>query len=321
MTGAKQGTPEWLAERRTMIGASEAAAAMGLSPWTTPLELYLRKRGELPEAEETMAMRRGKALEPVILDAYERRTDGHWLVRSPPIYRHKEYPWMGTSFDALRFAGGCTTRPRVVEAKAVSFFASKAFGDPGTDEVPDYYLIQVQHQLEVALSIWPDADNVADLVALVDGEDEERVYPIAYCPEVAHEIVERERELWDRITTGGPPDPTCRADIEALYQRSRPVTVEATPDVILSCSRVATLKARIKEEEEELDRYLEVIQLAMLDAEVLAFRGQTLATWKTGKPRRSLDLDAMRAKHPKLVEKFTREGKAARTFLLKERKS
>ena len=35
----------WLAQRRNGIGASDIAAVLGISPWKTPLQLYMDKRG------------------------------------------------------------------------------------------------------------------------------------------------------------------------------------------------------------------------------------------------------------------------------------
>ena len=54
---------EWLEWRREGIGASDAPVIMGVSPWTTPLQLWenklLGKSGQL----ETSSMRRGKDME------------------------------------------------------------------------------------------------------------------------------------------------------------------------------------------------------------------------------------------------------------------
>ena len=37
--------------RRTYLGGSDTAAILGLSPWKSPLELYLEKIGEAPEQD------------------------------------------------------------------------------------------------------------------------------------------------------------------------------------------------------------------------------------------------------------------------------
>ena len=40
------GTAEWLEERRSYLGASEMAGALGLSPWDDPISVWERKIGE-----------------------------------------------------------------------------------------------------------------------------------------------------------------------------------------------------------------------------------------------------------------------------------
>ena len=319
MTGHPQGSPEWLAERRTMIGASEAAAALGISPWTSPLELYKRKRGELPEVETTMAMRRGTALEPVILDAYAEKyatPEGDALTCSPPIHRHADHLWMGASFDALR-----GSPPRVVEAKSVSYFASRSWGEPGTDEVPDYYLVQVMHQLEVALSIWPDAEKTAHLVALVEGEEDIRVYPITYDADLAAAIVAAERDLWERIQAGNPPDPTTGADVSMLFPRSTAEVVIASADVYAAWEELVEVRARLKADEARKKELADLLQVAMLDHDTLADAdGRKLVTWKTGKPRRVLDSARMASEHPEIAEGYYIDKPGNRSFLVKEPK-
>src|SRR4051812_1639091 len=67
-------SPAWYAARSTGIGASEIAAAAGLSRYATPLEIYARKRGLMPEIEDNDAMRLGRKLEPVVKSEFCERT-------------------------------------------------------------------------------------------------------------------------------------------------------------------------------------------------------------------------------------------------------
>jgi putative phage-type endonuclease len=76
-----QGSPEWLAYRLAKRNASESAAVMGLSPWTTPYQLWQIKTGRLVQATN-LAMQHGTNLEPVARLAYETRTG---LVMQPLV--------------------------------------------------------------------------------------------------------------------------------------------------------------------------------------------------------------------------------------------
>ena len=60
-------------DRKTAIGASEAAAILGLSPYETQWDVFLRKTGQAPEFSDSVYTRAGDALEPLIGQLYEER--------------------------------------------------------------------------------------------------------------------------------------------------------------------------------------------------------------------------------------------------------
>jgi hypothetical protein len=78
---------EWLAERNNSVGASEAAAALGVCSYQSPIELWQKKCGLAPPVVENEAMQWGLALEPVIAAEYERRT-GRAVGRRQQFVRH-----------------------------------------------------------------------------------------------------------------------------------------------------------------------------------------------------------------------------------------
>ena len=58
-----QGSPEWLVYRLGQRNASESAAVLGMSPWTTPYMLWMQKTARSTQAV-TLPMQRGTELEP-----------------------------------------------------------------------------------------------------------------------------------------------------------------------------------------------------------------------------------------------------------------
>src|SRR5271165_7033006 len=64
------GSPEWIELRRAYIGASDAPVVMGVSPWRTPLQLWMEKTGMGDSQPVTKAMHRGTVLEPEALAMY-----------------------------------------------------------------------------------------------------------------------------------------------------------------------------------------------------------------------------------------------------------
>lgn len=216
VTGPLPDTDEWLAERKLHIGASEAAAACGLSPWRQPLDVYLEKRGLAEPREETAAMRLGKRLEPVIAEEYSLRT-GLEIVRGIPMLWRTDTPHIAASLDAL-------TEPDFspLELKSSSYRRSHEFGDEGTDQIPDDYLVQVQQQMYVV------GAEQAELAVLLDGRTL-RLYTIRRHEHLIARMIELETELWQRIVTGDPPAPDF--------------THPKTPDLIRSLYGVAEGKA------------------------------------------------------------------------------
>src|SRR5262245_21676530 len=53
--------------RQHFIGASDISAILGISPWKTPLQLYLEKTGQAEPEKEKPVLRRGQRWEPIAL--------------------------------------------------------------------------------------------------------------------------------------------------------------------------------------------------------------------------------------------------------------
>src|SRR5258708_33425854 len=64
---------EWLEARRRGITASEIAAVMGLSPYSSPYALYHQKTGDLPGEEENDAMRPGSYMQGFVAYRFAER--------------------------------------------------------------------------------------------------------------------------------------------------------------------------------------------------------------------------------------------------------
>jgi putative phage-type endonuclease len=181
-------TEAQVAERWTGLGGSDAAPALGMSPWKTPLELFLEKR-EHREAPDTERMMLGRELEPVIRTLYARRTGR--TVRLPSwTLRHPQYPWMIAHLD------GATDDRRIFEAKNVAH--DLFWGPSGSDEIPEHYHYQVQHYLAVT------GFEVCDVAALIAG-CELRIYTLQADREVQEALIEGEQEFWSKVQANTPP--------------------------------------------------------------------------------------------------------------------
>ncbi|KVS50668.1 endonuclease [Burkholderia cepacia] len=186
----------WLALRRTGIGGSDAAAALGESPYQTPYELYLDKLGLAPPREETERMRMGRRLEAVIADEYALTRVVKLRRRNQPV-RHPKYPWMLASPDRLVEGQRLGLEAKSVDPAAFRF---GEWGDEGSDQVPTHYLLQVCHYMCVLdYARW-------DLAALVGG-NHLRVYTIHRDVELEEMLIEREHAFWQHVERREPPEP------------------------------------------------------------------------------------------------------------------
>lgn len=135
-----QGTPEWLAYRLHKFNASESAAVLGASPWQTPYQLWLQKTGRSEGTKSTHAMLRGTELEPAARVAYEAQFD---LVMQPLVLEAGDF---SASLDGQTLDGDL-----ILEIKCpLRGTRSDLWQDVAAGQVPEHYLIQVQHQLMVS---------------------------------------------------------------------------------------------------------------------------------------------------------------------------
>lgn len=91
-------SPEWYAERRTYIGASDMAAAVGLSPWGDPISLWERKVGLADEPDESFRMKVGVLIEPVIGQLASEALGAKLRKVTGPI-RHPDHPFLASNPD------------------------------------------------------------------------------------------------------------------------------------------------------------------------------------------------------------------------------
>jgi putative phage-type endonuclease len=290
--GGPRVTPEqreaWLAERRTGIGGSDAAAAIGLSKWKTQLALYLDKRGEL-EVEENEPMRWGNLLEPVVRQEYANRT-GRTVVVPTGIIRHPSVEFALMTPDGI--ADGC----RVLQVKTAR--SAEGWGEPGTGEIPLDYLIQVQHEMFVTLL------PVADVAVLIGGSDF-RIYVVEADAELQGMLMEQEAAFWQCVKRSQPPAPVNGDDVKRRWKICRGGKVAANDADVARVNKLAAAKRVAKELETLIESETAALQLRMGDAaELTNFTGDALATWKQVTTNPRFDVERFKAEQPELHKQY-----------------
>lgn len=183
---------DWLALRSTGIGASESAAACGVSDWATPLEIYLRKRGEIPPVVENDAMKMGNLLEPVVARLFVDAGNSLELY-SPGLFRSKRWPHMLSTPD------GIVDRLALAEFKTMNDRrAEKELGAEGTDEIPWDWICQAQQQMAVT------GCEIVFFGVLIGGV-QFRQFEVERNDNAINRIAEKTQVLWQQIQEGTPP--------------------------------------------------------------------------------------------------------------------
>lgn len=225
---------EWLAARRSGIGASDAAAILGANPWRAPLAVWAEKTGRLKADDRTRAKEWGLRLEALIRDAYlEEKARAPLLDSKMPfgsgpdrwvLYRSLEHPFLHATPDC--FLAPVLERdgqgPGALEIKNVG----ERMADDWRDGAPIYYRVQLQQQMFVCALGW------GALAALVGGQrlvshDE------AANPEFYAAMLERLAAFWWCVEHDAAPAPdgseSSKETLAAIYPKETPGLVVDLP--------------------------------------------------------------------------------------------
>ena len=298
-------TPEQLARRSQGLGGSDAAAVLGVSPWRTPLDVYLDKTGQAGPVEPTPAMEWGNRLEDAVADAAAERL-GVRLRRRHKTLARREHPWMLAHLDREVIG-----QPAIVEIKTAGF-RDDDWGEEGTDQVPRAYVAQAAHYMAVR------DRGLVHLAVLFLADRRLCLYRIGRDPELEQVLVEAERRFWhDHVLARVPPEPATLADVRKRWPRDEGGCAVATDGIERAVERLRDVRDRQKALEAERADLEKGIQRHMeACAELVGQDGRTLATWRSQTARR-LDAKALEAAHPELAAQFRRETHP-RAFRLKQ---
>jgi len=297
---------EWLKERKGYIGGSDLGSICGLSSYRTALDVYLDKTSEDISSQTNAAMRWGNLLEDVIANEYSEVTGQRTEIEPNTIY-HPEYKFLGANID--RWVGD---KEYVLECKTAGFIKAKEWGDLGTDQIPESYLVQVAHYAAIC-----DVPKV-DIAVLIGGQDF-RIYTYERNKELEDKLIKIACNFWhNHIEKRIPPKCVSTRDTFNLFPQSNYHEIVAEDNII---EKWEQLKAA-KEEENRIAYTIEKlktdIQEFMRDYDVLIDnQGNVIATWKNTAPKSLIDLKKFKEKYKEIYLQCVSYGKQSRMFLIK----
>lgn len=251
-------------DRKTFIGASEAAAACGVSTYRTPLDVY-REKTEGSDFEGNFATKCGTLMEPVIIELY-RDSYPDLLVQAnvtQATLTHDDHEFIRATIDADARPTDGTDDIWIVECKAFNPMRKSEFGEDGSEDIPIDCMFQVQQQMSVL-----DVDR-CDLAVLF-GVNDFHIYQIGRDDSIinGHEdedgnwipgIIEIECKLWKCIQEKRPPmvDPNHKEAVASLKKFYRQVEGEPIELDVLA-GVVSDELVRLKEKKKAIEKDIAV---------------------------------------------------------------
>ncbi|MBN8747181.1 MAG: YqaJ viral recombinase family protein [Variovorax sp.] len=304
---------QWLDVRRQGIGSSDAAAAIGLNPYKSPLQLWMEKTGHdgnLPKIDpndESNPVYWGTLLEPIVAAHYTRRT-GHRVRRINAVLQHAQHPWMLANID--REVTGAPD-VQILECKTAGYHGARLW----EEGVPEYVQLQVLHQLAVT------GKQAADVAVLVCGQ-ELRIHRIERDEALIAQLIELEARFWRYVETDTAPpadgSDSAATALKALWPRDSGETLDLRGDLVLSAafSDLVAVRATLAATALQEECLRQTIQQRMGDATVAAFDGGEVR-WKRTKDGTALDTERLQADHPELVRQYMDTKAGSRRFTVK----
>ena len=305
---------EWLVVRKQGIGSSDAAAAVGLNPYKSQLELWLEKTGrdtslpKLDPQDEDSPAYWGNILEPIVATHYTKRS-GHRVRRVNAVLQHPDpkLAWMLANIDR-----------EVIGAPEVQILECKTAGINGArlwkEGVPEYVQLQVMHQLAVT------GKQAADVAVLLGGQHLE-VHRIERDESMIARLIDLERLFWDYVVSDTPPpaDGTASADaaLRCLYPEDNGQTLDFSQHTELASTylELKAVRQRIAQQETREAQLKQVLQQAMGEATRAEF-AEGYISWKKSKDSIGLDVELMLKDKPYLQARYPKIKTGSRRFLI-----
>ena len=305
---------DWLQFRKQGIGSSDAAAACGIHPYLSMLELWMIKTGRMSSnINESLdgysPLYWGNTLEPMVAKYYQEHT-GNKVRRVNAILQHPD-PDKHFMLANLDYAITGSDEVQILECKTAGEHGAKLW----KDGVPLYVTCQVQHQLAVT------GKQAAHICVLLCGH-EAKIYKVERDERLIESIIEHERLFWQYVETDTPPTPdhseSAARALKHLYptpKLSSKVDLSEDDGANKLFEQLLSYRDYMQELEQRHDQVKHQLQTLIADNEVAVFEKGAIS-WKRSKDSVGLDSKAVIKAHPELMDKFSKTRQGSRRFVI-----
>lgn len=300
---AEMSRQEWLETRTKGIGGSDASIVLGLNKWKTPFELWLEKTGQvIPVESQSEAAYFGSMLEDLVAKEFEKRS-GKKVRRRNAMFQHTDFPFIIANIDRM-----IVGEKAILECKTTSAYNSKDWED---DEIPENYIIQVQHYLGV---LGPEYKKA--YIAVLIGGQKFIWKEIARDEELIDMIFQAERYFWyEHVEKNIPPalDGSSAAEefLKQKYSKAEPgKTINLKSEYKDKVEQYLSLKETINELNTQMKELENQIKNELKEAET-GFVGGYQLSWKPVISNR-VDSKKLKAQFPNIYEQVIKESYSRR---------
>lgn len=288
---------EWLQERMTGIGGSDAGTILGVNKWKSKTQLFFEKTNpEMIQEISNDAIHFGNVLEDVVAEEFAART-GKKVRRDNRMLRHPDHHFMMANLDRV-----VVGEKALLECKTTSQYNAEQWED---DNVPAQYLCQIQHYMAVT------GFEKAYIAVLIGGQS--FIWKeIERDDELIQIIIDAEKDFWENnVQANVIPEidgSEATSDfINHMYQDIDNEEIELGTEADTLMKAIESIKEDIKEKQQLQKKYENQLKDA-LGHNTAGKTAAYLATWKQ-QTRRNLDKKALEEKYGKeVIDQFYKES-------------
>lgn len=296
---------EWKELRSHYIGGSDAAAVVGLNPFSSPYALWAEKTGKVPGFSGNLATEVGTYLEEFVAQKFAAET-GKKVRKCNQSFFNSDYPWAIANIDREIIGEDAG-----LEIKTTSELNMKKF--KGGEYPANYYCQCVHYMAMTGKQRW--------YLAVLIGNRDFKWFTIERDEAEIAALMAAEADFWELVKNNTPPaadgSQATTAAIKTIYAESNEDTVDLTLENTALAQYIA-LGKQIAELEAMRDEAANKIKSFMGDAgggECDGFR----VSWKSS-TRRTFDSKRFAKENPGLDLAGYYKETSTRTFRVTELK-
>lgn len=243
------------------VGGSDVAAIFGVSPWVTPLELWMIKKGRMKPVPKANAgqLEMGHLLEPIAAHFYAQKT-GNIVTDDTNLYQHADFPYALANLDR-RFTRVSDNTPGILECKSCTYHKA---GDWANDAIPLYYEFQLRFYLAVA-----DVNIGAFSTVWGNNPDNDMAMPELERDKAKEDMIFERLDEWiwslehDKPPTmAGVAPKLALESLARIYGSSKSglPTVEFSKKYEPDLRRILALQGKISECNDEIKKYSQEVE-------------------------------------------------------------